>query len=519
MLIRYYAVVACAVVERLFPPKTIHEVRCIATALNLLNAIVKLQEGKLLTSYHYIKGMVACLFTWQLYHPTEGVELDWDAAEDVTYVCVGGLQLSFHHVPLVRNYVLLRRGKGLTAQQWDGVQRQTIAVALFQQAVGEPLPVVDEDEANQLVSKMLRCNVHKIIEIINGLEGVPSIILNTLPPPSATPPVPPRRQRQRLMRRLSTFVERHLPSPNHPVGQYGAWKQASARWRDTAQDHLFRLSLALKWNGWWESEFQLARMGDSHIYNVVAYTGSNYSHLISNIVGRRPLRYIRPEWRMKKGWHYFLRRSNWAWVHMTYTRYLLLTGHYNYLKQDGRFYNRCITYRLARYLAVAYPQLRFINVLNYTRFKVRRRVYSACDLKRIGLHSKSRQLKVWMVIDPLLLLGDLDIEHLPQELIEEYRETDDYYTFFRKVSRHGRVGLLAYERFHLLPAVYRRINISGHFAHVMNDEGKWAVYSLLEEAFMTDFIFDAIYFDPYLYTIVGCRGHVRVIIHDMFNPQ
>ena len=283
-------------------------------------------------------------------------------------------------------------------------------------------------------------------------------------------------------------------------------------------DYLFKLTLALKFNGWWEQEFALSRMGDRHIYNIVAYTGGNYSQLVHTIVGRRPLRYIRPEKLMKKGWHYFLRRSNWAWVHMTYTRYLILVAHYNYLRWHGRLYNLCITYGLARYLAAAYPQLRFLNVLNFTRFKVHRRVYTAKDLQRLGLNSKSRKLKVWMVIDPLLLLGNLDIESLPQKLLAEYRDAADYYTFFRIVRVHGKVGLLAYEHFHLLPAIYQEIVICGHYAHVMNDEGKWAVYSLMEEEFETDFIFSAIFFDPSLYIVVGHMEGEEIILHDMLNP-
>ena len=114
--------------EKLLPPKNTEEVLQITTALNLLNAIVKLQEGKVLTSYHYIKGMVACLFVWILHHPIDGVALDWDEKENVTYICIGDLQLSFHRVPLVRHYVKMYDRVGLTPQVWDGMQRQSIAV-------------------------------------------------------------------------------------------------------------------------------------------------------------------------------------------------------------------------------------------------------------------------------------------------------------------------------------------------------------------------------------------------------
>lgn len=528
MLIQKYSVMAAAVVERLFPPSTTSEVAQIVTALNLLNAIVKLEDGKQLTSYNYIKGMVSCLFVWLLHHPIEGVEMYWDEGENVTYIRIEGVQYSFHRVPIVRYYVERCKGEGLTEIEWDGVQRQAVAAELFQSAVGT-LPKVTDDEGDALVCKMRYCTVRKIIQRINGLDGVAPFIKVSPPPSDKMPQTgempsgkksPQTRQQSRVRRfkRLRKFVERHLSSPNLPVREYGQWKQQAEQWRHTAKDYLYRLVLSLKFNGWWEPQFELVRKGDFHTYRIMAYTGDNYGSVVKTLMGKRPLTFIRPERWLRKGWHYFIKRTDWSWVHMTYSRYLLLMGHYSNLKLDDSTYNLCITYGLARYLAAAYPQLRFINVLNFTRFKVHRRVYSAKDLQKVGLHSKSRTLKVWMVIDPMLLLGNLDVESLPQELIDEYRQAADYSAFFTKVYHRGRVGLVAYSHFHLLPTIYREITLHGHYAHVLNDKGKWAVYSLIEEAFETDFIFDAIYFDPYLFLIVGCKGAERLILHDMFNP-
>ena len=509
--------------EKLLPPKNTEEVLQITTALNLLNAIVKLQEGKVLTSYHYIKGMVACLFVWILHHPIDGVALDWDEKENVTYICIGDLQLSFHRVPLVRHYVKMYDRVGLTPQVWDGMQRQSIAAELFYKAMGKHLPDVSDEEADELVRKMRHCNIKKIIRRMNELEGIPPYIVVEQPMATAHEEASNKSEKKRQcrlkrLRRLRKFVERNLPDANHPIRKYGEWKGEASQWQNTGKDYLYKLTLALKWNGWWEEKFSIARKGDRHIYNIVAYTGFNYSHLINALIGKRPLRYIRPETFMRRGWHYFLRRDNWAWTHMTYTRYLLLTAHYNYLLTGNRFYNLCITYGIARYLACEYPQLRFLNVLNFTRMTVRRKVYSAKDLQRVGLQSKSRQLKVWMVVDPLLILGNFRIEDLPQSLLDEYRMAEDYYTFFAKEWIHGKVGLVAYSRFHILPAIYQDIKICGHYAHVMNTNKKWAVYSLMEEEFETDFLFDEIYFDSQLYLVVGCIGEKRIILHDMFNP-
>lgn len=518
-----YAVMAAAVVEQAFPPVTVNDIHRIVAALNLLNAIVKLPDGRELTSYHYIKGMVACLFIWLLYHPQEGVLIDWDEQEDITYINVDGIQYSFHYVPLLRYYVKHRNRVGLTRQLWDGQQRQLIAVQLFKEAVGGSLPQVREEESRKLLRLMRNYNTRKIVRRINGLEGVEVYIRESPPQPPVrekTVPSVQKRRRHRIkqLKQLRIFVERHLPHPNLPTTKYGAWKQQVLAWKDTKCQHLYNLTLALKFNGWWEEEFELSRKGDNHVCRVVCYTGKNYGHLVSALVHGRPLYYIRPERLMHPGWRYFIRRTNWAWCHMTYTHYLLMQGHYNYLTVDGQCHSLCITYGLARYLAKAFPQLRFINVLNFTRFRVHRRVYSYKDLQCVPLHSKSRQLKVWMVVDPLLLLGDLDVTSLPKKLITEYKEAEDYDQFFQIEHCKGKMGLVAYSRYHLLPTIYKDIFIYGHYAHVLNDEGKWAIYSLLEEAFLTDFLYDRIYYDPYLYIVVGCKGEEKNIIHDMFHP-
>ena len=522
MIVYDYTVWAGDAVERLFPPTTTADAARIAAALNLLNAIVKLEEGRQFTSYNYIKGMVACLFVWLLYHPLDGVELDWDKQQDITYVRVAGIQYSFHYVPLVGHYIGLCGRKVLTPQQWDGMQRQAIAAELFRQAMGMPLRPVPDEEAKRLLAMMHRYRVRKIVQRINSLEGVPPIVREMPAPPADkqdTAAKKKKHQRQtNMMREFRSFVVRHLPNPGRPRNRYGEWKQQAQKWKDTRRSYLYNLSLCLQFNGWWEQEFCLSRKDDSYLCNVAAYTGSNYGRMVNSIIGYRPVTYIRPERMMKKGWHYYIRRDNWAWSHMTYTRYLLLMGHYNWVLIDGRFYNLCITYGLARYLAAAYPQLRFINVLNFTRFTVHRRVYTANDLQHIGLHSQARQLKVWMVVDPLLLLAGLQVSKLPPKLLEEYRRARNYADFFQTEWHHDRVGLVAYSRFHLLPAIYRDIDIRGHFAHVMNDDGKWAVYSLMEERFDTDFIFDSIYYDPNLYMVVGRIGADHVVIHDMFHP-
>ena len=92
---------AAMLVEQTFPPRDQQSVYALAAALNLLNAVIKTKEGRKQVSYGYIKGMVSCTFFWLLKHPVEGVDIYWDNEQQVAYVRVGGLQFSYHYVPLL----------------------------------------------------------------------------------------------------------------------------------------------------------------------------------------------------------------------------------------------------------------------------------------------------------------------------------------------------------------------------------------------------------------------------------
>lgn len=87
---------------------------------------------------------------------------------------------------------------------------------------------------------------------------------------------------------------------------------------------------------------------------------------------------------------------------------------------------------------------------------------------------------------------------------------------FFTVTRHrGLCGLYAYSRFHLLPCIYRNITIHGHFARVMNTDKKIAIYALMQERFITDFVYDSIWYDSTNYRLMGRSGSQLSVIHDL----
>ena len=496
-----YAVAAAAVVEALFPPKTVRDVLQIVTALNLLNAIVKKPYGKAVTAYPYIKGMAACLFLKLLYSPMDGVEIYWDEEGEVTYFRLRGRQFSFHYVPLMGCYVAAMRRAGIRQQLWDGNRLQNVAAKLFREVVPVE-PVVREEERERLVDLMLTFDASELNRRVGMLCGVE----------------PPRLVRPQNMTKTAKGKQSGMQKRARPrIGRrrYVKMGERSSQCVSGQDDRRRNLELALKFCGWYEDEFELTRHGDSWKVKVVRYDGSNYDKMMRKLIGCRPMTYVRPECFMRPGQKYYIRRTDWGWRRLTGSRYLLLIAHYNYLTVGDKKYNLCITYGLARYLGCMYPELRFLNVLNYTRFKVRRKIYSHKDLLRVPLRSKARTLKVWLVVDKDMAMNDLEIDDLPAGLRREYEEADDYCQFFEREYHKGLVGLVGYSRFHLLPAIYKKIDIYGHYARVMDKHHKWAVYSLIEERFDTDFVYDAIWYDVADCAVVGRQGREQVKLYEM----
>ena len=468
-----YAVKAAYVIENTFPPQELDDTYCLVVALNLLNAIVKQPGGRRLTSYSYIKGMAACLFLWLMYHPQRAVRVFWDKADDVAYFRICGRQFSFHYVPLLHCYAAEMVQLGLQAQLWDGVRLQEVATGLFDAACSG-LPPLGIDECRRLTDLMTHFSWDSLKERVGAMEGVEQM---------------PWKQ------------------ACHGCAGSGMPRGEKEKW--------YNLKQALLFDGFDRDCYELRRHKDCWKAKVVRYQGDNYAAMVELLSPGKPQWCRMPERLLEKGAWYYVQRTNWMWKKLSCKRALLLRAHYCNLVKKRKSYNLCVTYRIACYLALCFPDIRFVNVLNYTRFRVRRRTYTYRDLLRVPAGSKARVLKVWMVVDQHHDLRHFDVNSIPARLFREYQEADDYADFFCKVFKNGRVGLVAYSRFHLLPAVYDRVEVYGHYARVRNHDGKWAIYSLLQECFVTDFDYDAIWYDHASYAILGTVQKRIVVIHQM----
>ncbi|MBQ8066410.1 MAG: hypothetical protein IJ200_12255 [Prevotella sp.] len=502
-----YALRAAWVVESLFPPCDVQAAYRILVSLNLLNAMVKQPEGRRLTSYNYIKGMAACTFLWLLYHPLDDVAIWWDDEGSLTYFCLCDRQFSFHFVPLLFRYADKMRLAGLQPQQWDGLRLQEIGLELFEEAIAG-LPPVDEKEGHRLLQYMQSFGPFQLKERVRGMEGVESVSSN----PSHRMPVAAPRPYQDDMPVCVASLPRHrfLVSASKfedPLRHFSV---------NALSERRLCLEIALKFNVWQASGFQLYRRNDDWCVRSLRYTGRNYRQMVETIVGGHPRVVIRPKSKLRVGYLYYLCRTDRVWRCVSPSRHMLLLAHYNYLRVGFKNFNLCVTYAVALHLCKQFPSLRFVNVLNYSRMTCHRRTYSYSQLLKVPRHSQSRWRKVWLVSDPDGLLADYDVDTLPTAVVNEYLMADDYYQFFQVVVKNGCEGLKAYSRFHLLAPVWAKVRVQGHYAYVMAHNRKWAIYALMEECFVSGFIYNSIWLDRQREVIVGRIDNRVVDIHELY---
>ena len=463
-----YAVQAGLVVERLFPPDSTADTFRILVALNLLNAAVKQPWGPGVVTYGYIKGMAACLLLHLLAHPVSGVSVYWDCTDSVAYFSVWGVQVSFHYIPLYRDLTKLLSETYLVPQRWSGLQLQKIACELFTLAVSEPV-VYDAHEENYV------------------------------------------RYVMRHYKRLAREVDAARP---HTVKKTCDGVDAPLSPSPFIEDKMQALDVALHFNIWRQNVFTLWRRKDDKALPVVRYDGTNYNMVMSYILGNN--RFIRRRSRhsMRLGRLYYLSPQKRICC-ISRSRYILLLTQNNYLRLHDSYCNLCITYGIARYLALMYPKLKFVCTLNYNRMREQHVFYTYIELCRVPVLSPARQLKVWLVVDTKNLLCNFDVNTLPQALVDDYMTTEDFYQEFEIVSGgDGRKGIMAYRQCQLLPPVYRDIVISNYHARVMGDNGLWAVYSLGSECFRSDFVYTSLWYDRDTASIKGKKNGHTVVIYD-----
>lgn len=506
-----FALMAGRVVEQFFPPSDIGDAYKVLVSLNLLNAMVKQPLGRKLTSYSYIKGMAACTFLWLLYHPLDGVDLWWDGKESLTYFRLCGRQFSFHFVPLLYSYTDKMKQAGLQEQVWDGLRLQVVGQELFEEIVrGDSL--LGGNDNRVLLQLMRTFSSELLLQRVRNMDGV------EVPPIDASALSPKQSQVEQAVK-TKTKKKKEKWIGVRPRFAVHTSRVVIANRHDSVcslSERRLCLEVALKFNIWRASCFELHRRGDSWCVRSLRYTGGNYQQMIDVIVGNHPRVEIRPKKKLKVGCSYYLCRTNRCWRRVSPSRRMLLLAHYNYLRLGFKNFNLCVTYRVALYLTRLFPDLRFVNVLNYTRMTCHRHTYGYRQLLNVPLKSQSRWRKVWLINDPDGLLEDFDVDTIPEPIVNEYLMADDYDQYFQITTKNGCEGLVAYSRFHLLRPVWAKIKLQNHYAYVMNHKHKWAIYALMQECFVSEFVYNSIWLDHERDVIVGRIDDKVVDIHELY---
>lgn len=460
-----YVLRAGIVVERLFPPSTARDTFVVLAALNLLNAAVKLPWGSRVVTYGYIKGMASCLMLHILEHPVEGVRVYFDDQEHVAYFKAMGVQISFHYIPIYRDLAVWMPEMTCERQQWAGMQLQRIAVDLFRLAVSDDVLYSYSDE-----------------------QYVRHVMLN--------------------------FRRPFLPhSPDLPVRYIPKIRGQKGLDPIDDEDKMQSLAIALSFNIWRLDDFVLWRRKDYKIMPVMRYDGKNYDRLMDYLLCGNTRIYRRPRSTLEVGKLYYVSPQMQICC-INRSNYIQRLCQNNYVVVGNRFCNLLITYGIARYLAFLHPTLKFVCTLNYNRLCEHRVYYTYNELQRLPLPSPARMLKVWLVVDTNNLLDGFDAATLPQSLIDDYLQTEEYYQEFEVFTNaNGLQGLIAYRGHILLEARYRCIHLYNYHAHVQGLNGLWAIYSLGSEKFSTGFVYNSIWYDKGNASIMACRGRKTVVIY------
>lgn len=462
-------------VETRFPPKDLKDAMCLLASLNLLNASIKMPGGDSITSYQFIKGYAGMLFVWLLHHPIKQIDIYFEIADCLAYFRVPGYQFSFHRVRLLTRYKHLM--EILEPQQWDGIRLQSVALNIFR-SLPHHESELSVTSRYELIRKMLSFSKEDTEQIL-----VKYRIDNILCPLHGI--------------RRSTFHKHSIP-----YDKIYSIPIFPDKWQC--------LLLALKFNGFDYLEYELYHYGNSWRVKVVRYNGRNYERMMLLFHRKKRKLNIIPENQLVKGKYYYFDRISLLPKPITQELYYIQLAYHNNLIFYNFLFNICITYNMTVYFSELYPSLRFINILNYARRKVQKHIYTGHALKKVALHSKARSRKVWIVVDHERVLSHYNIHKIPRALFDEYKCMPDYLSFYRITHRGDKVGLKAYSHFHLLPPVYAEICICGNWVKVLNEQGKWALYSLVREAFESEFVCDRIWFSLSGATIYGDIGGKQV---------
>lgn len=109
--------------------------RCFS-ALNLLNAAIKIPKWKKLLTYSFIKGHATRLWTHCIYHPAKGLDFYYNTEDNVLYFRIYGVVFSYHNVTQNSKAKLFSEASKHTPIEWPGIRLQKFPVELWELSEG-----------------------------------------------------------------------------------------------------------------------------------------------------------------------------------------------------------------------------------------------------------------------------------------------------------------------------------------------------------------------------------------------
>ena len=155
----------------------------------------------------------------------------------------------------------------------------------------------------------------------------------------------------------------------------------------------------------------------------------------------------------------------------------------NFLVSKGVYYNMLVNYSVTKYVLAHYQGFKFraIPEMNCHISKV----YDSVEtLETIPEDSFLRKYQVFL---PCKRPGNVDVEAIPDEVIDTYIHTETFTEEYVTFRVGDKVGLRAWGIKEIIPAEYKDIQVTNFAAYLQNEECLWAEYNLKSEKFRTEF--------------------------------
>lgn len=282
------------------------------------------------------------------------------------------------------------------------------------------------------------------------------------------------------------------------------------------EDYHYSLKIALTFSFLSASKFELYRRKDDRYFRFIHYNGRNYDDLCEFLQDNDERINIPPRRMLRAGTIYNI-NGYYKFVSIPIGVLNVVIASNSYLVRKGLFANLMFNYDIAVYLLANYEHIELHSSVEVNNRKVKSKKYTKVEeLESIPKDSWLRTHKVWYMIHKN---QNIDIESFPQEIIQSYQQAEDFYKEFEVVNENGLSGIEAYRDEICLPPIYKAIQLDNYRAYIQDEQNLWAIYSLANRKFKTNFIFNEIHINRKDGLITATKGEEQVVLYSTFSDN